>query len=404
LDELRWRLDLLARNKMNVLHLNFVDAASFTLPTRRFPRLNVPPDPRSNGVYTRAEIRQLITEAKRRHIEILPGINMPGHARYWLQQYPELRCEATRSSTWVMCVGRERTFDMIERLFDEILPLFPLDVVHIGTDELEFQDALDRVWLSWRECPHCRRRMANEGLRTVRELLYYFIRRVHEMLARRGKRLMMWNDNIDARHTEGLPRNILVHFWRVAKSGRGPHRGCSLNRLVAEGFEIVNSHYPAVYVDVHTRDDRLLTWNPERRPPVRKELRKQILGGIGCSWRGQEILPPERYLPPFLAVLGDRLWNREPIRDADAFARALPRHLFGPNAPAALENLFHLDGRIVRNAVERYDDRPGALTPLTGVSRRKAKAGIVTALRQADQWNSLDPPTAAAFLKGINEA
>lgn len=395
--ELDWQLDLLARNKMNVLHMNFADAVSFTLPTRRFPRLNVPPNPAHNGVYSRSDLRRLVTEATARHIEVLPGINMPGHARYWLAQYPELKCEAPNASTWVMCVGQERTFDMIEGLFDELLPLFPSPFVHIGTDELEFRDALDRVWLSWRECPHCRRRMAQEGLAGARALFYYFVRRIHAMLARRGKRLMMWNDNVDSSRPVDLPGDVRMHFWRIPIRGRGPHVGCSFNRLAARGFEVVNSHYPSVYIDSHARDESLLNWHPERRPPVQKALRNRVLGGIGCSWRGRGKYPPEYYVPPFLAMLGDRLWNREAIHDPDAFAHGLARHLFGPRAPDVLEDLFHVGGRIIHDESDRHDG-PGVLAPLSAAARRKRIFQLMTALKEMAGPQGWDPLTAQAFL------
>jgi N-acetyl-beta-hexosaminidase len=401
--EVEWQIDLLARNKMNLLHMNFVDAVSFTLPTRRWPKLNVPPDPRRNGVYSRDDLRRMVAHGARRGVDILPTINVPGHMAYWMKQYPTLRCGGPRPSPWVMCLGRERGFDMIESLLDELLPLLPYRWVHIGTDELEFEDALERVWLSWRECPHCLRRMEREGLAGVRELFYYFVRRLHAMLAARGKGLMMWNDNVDSSRPVDLPGDIRMHFWRIPRPGRGPHAGCSLNRLAARGFDVVCSPFAETYVDSFARDERLLAWTPGLRPPVRADMRRRLLGGIGCSWRGGGKYPPEYYAPPFLAVLGDRLWNRAPVRDADAFARGLARHLFGPAAPPALAQLFHLDGRIIHNEAGRFDGAPGLLKPLPPAAAHRAAGEIEAALRQCLRagW---DRPTARAFLAQCRRA
>ncbi len=405
MEEVAWTIELLARNRMNLLHMNFADAVSFTLPTRRFPRLNIPPDPRHNGVYSRDDLRRMVALGRAQRVEILPGINMPGHAQHWLRQYPALRCDGPRPSPWVMCLGRERAFEMIEALFDELLPLFPHDYVHIGTDELEFEDALERVWLSWRECPHCLRRMEREGLAGPQELFYYFVRRIHRMLAERGKRLMMWNDNVDSSRPVPLPGDIRMHFWRIPRPGRGPHAGCSLNRLAARGFDVVCSPFADVYVDSHARDERLLTWTPGRRPPVHPRLRRRILGGMGCSWRGRSGYPPEYYTPPFLAMLGDRLWNREPIRNADAFARGLARHLFGPDTPEVLANLFHIEGRIVRNEAGRFEAAPGVLASLPATERAAILPGAVAALKRcAAPAGGWDPRAARALLARLRRA
>ncbi len=382
MEEVEWQIELLARNRMNLLHMNFADAVSFSLPTRRYPRLNEPPNPRRNGVYSRADIRRMVALGAERHVDIMPTINVPGHMGYWLKQYPALRCEGPRPSPWAMCLGRERGFEMLEGLFDELLPLFPYPYVHIGTDELEFEDALERVWLSWRECPHCLRRMRQEGLSGVRGLFYYFVRRVHGMLARRGRKLMMWNDNIDSSRPVDLPRDIRMHFWRIARKERGPRAGCSLNRLAGRGFDVVCSPFADVYVDCFARDERLMDWTPGRRPPVQWANMARVLGGIGCSWRGGGKYPPEYYMPPYLAVLGDRLWNREPIRDADAFARGLARHLFGPETPDVLSELFHLEGRIVHNEYGKFEDGPGVIERLSPAARRRLEPEVEAALRR----------------------
>ena len=403
MSEVEWQIELLARNKMNLLHMNFVDAVSFTLPTRRYPKLNEPPDPRRNGVYSREDIRRMVSLGAARGVDIMPTINVPGHMQYWMRQYPGLRCEGPRPSPWVMCVGRERGFEMIEGLFDELLPLFPYPWIHIGTDELEFEDALERVWLSWRECPHCLRRMRREGLSGVRELFYYFVRRVHRMLAERGKRLMMWNDNVDSGRRIDLPRDIRMHFWRTPRPGRGPHAGCSLNRLAAQGFDVVCSPFNDVYVDSFARDERMMSWTPGRRPPVQGANLCRILGGIGCSWRGGGKYPPEYYVPPYLAVLGDRLWNREPVRDAGGFARGLARHLFGPGTPEALSSLFQLDGRIVHNESGRFEETAGVLKPLSEGVRRRLAPEVEAALRKCAH-SGWDRPTAKAFLDRRREA
>ena len=61
LPELERQVDLLARNRFTHFHLHLADAESFTLPTRRCPRLSEPPRHSAkgpHGVYTGADSAQ----------------------------------------------------------------------------------------------------------------------------------------------------------------------------------------------------------------------------------------------------------------------------------------------------------------------------------------------------------
>jgi hypothetical protein len=380
---MRWQMDVLARNKLNVLHVHFCDVFQFALPTRRYPKLNdsTAATCERPGVYTRQQVRQLVREATKRKIRLIPEIDMPGHATYWLAQHPELQCDAPDPSTRTLCVGKEATYRMIEGLIDEIAPLFADELFHIGTDELHFADATDRVKWSWPECRDCRRRMADEGLTDMTGLFYYFVRRVHGMLARHGKRLMMWNDNIDVARPIDLPRDIVMQFWRIASPPRGPHRGCSFNRLAAAGFEVVNSFFRDTYLDTHVREDRILDWHPHRRPPSRRENRDRIIGGEACLWGVSDDY--DWLLPTFAATFGDRLWHGAPIRDPDHFARGIARHVFGPRTPPELDRLLHVDGRLARNAAARHEDIVPVLSPVPARQPEAQRRMMLAALDAA---------------------
>lgn len=364
LDRLKWDVDNLARNKYNFFHLHFSDSESFTLPTRRYPKLNVPPEG-PHGVYTQSEIRELCRYAADRKIEIIPEIELPGHATYMIRQYPELKCKVAggKVSEWAICIGAENTYEFLENLLDEIAPLFPGRFFHIGTDELEFQD-FNSVFISWRECSECRSRVEKEGLKNYRELFYYFLRRMRDILAKHGKRMMMWNDNIDISKPHTVPHDILLHFWRIAAKGRGPRRGCSLKKFVEDGFEVVNSFYPETYLDVHIREERLVRWHPHKNPRVLKPHRGQIIGGECCAWSDGGIDPYIRSLPSAWALFADRVWNKAPVTDADSFASALPKHIFSPQVPDKMRNYFHVQGGIAFKGRQIYAIEPVILKPI----------------------------------------
>ena len=44
------------------------------------------------GFYTQDEIRRVVEYARRRHVRVLPEIEVPGHSQAAIAAYPELGC------------------------------------------------------------------------------------------------------------------------------------------------------------------------------------------------------------------------------------------------------------------------------------------------------------------------
>ncbi len=340
-ERMRWYIDYLSRNKYSHFHVHFTDSDSFTLPSSAFPKLNAARNP-PHGVYRKSDLKNINQYASERYIELVPEIDLPGHAKFLVRQYPELGCRTKNdpAGEWTICIGAESTYRFLDRLIGEIAALFPGRFLHLGTDELEFLDLIEMIHASWRECPVCRRRMAREHLAGSRQLFYYFMRRMRDMAARHGKRLIMWNDSIDIAHPHSVPHDILQQFWRIAGTGRGPVRGCSLTGFLRDGFNVINSYFPETYLDEYIDERRLVKWNPFSVPAVPARYRARVLGGECCAWSDGGKDRYMRSLPSTLPVFADRVWNCSPIKDPDAFAGGLARHIFGPRTPVGLDRLF----------------------------------------------------------------
>jgi len=351
LSELKRFVEIMAQNKYNILHIHFSDAESFTLPAKAYPELKKNTQKGDFGVYTKQEIKDIVSYAEKFKIKIIPEIDIPGHSTHILKSLPQLKCQPIEGkvSEWALCIGSEKTYQFLDKLFGEIAPLFSSDVFHIGTDELEFKDRIDTVFTSWKNCRICQGRMRKENLKNTRELFYYFINKTQKILNKYGKRLMMWNDNIDISKPCNLPRDILIHFWRIAGRGRGPQKGCSLSKFLRQGFQIINSFYPETYIDGYIRENKLAHWNPTTNPQSPISLKNQIMGGEMCAWNDPKT-PHDFYnwvLPSALPMFADRVWNKKEIKDLKVFARILPKHIFGPEASGKLENLFERLGSII---------------------------------------------------------
>jgi N-acetyl-beta-hexosaminidase len=405
IDYLKYRIDQMAHAKLNFLHIHATDAYIFNFKLASYPELaGSAADPKL--CYTKAQLRDLVSYAADRKIEIVPELSMPGHATRIVEALPQLQCKAAKPSHWTMCLGSDETYKFIERVVAELAPIFKSPLFHIGTDEVEFQDVPDcEVRLSWRECPVCQARIKQEGLKDERDLFYYFIRRVDGILKSHGKRLMMWNDQIDIGKPAdvNVPMDMLLHFWRIASPGRGPVDGCTYEGFLDKGFEVYNSYYPETYIDFHIDEQRLLAWNPYSSPACSEEHKKQVVGGQMCAWENHDLY--RRVLPAAISLFADRVWNERPVTDKAAFARALPRHIFGPYTPDGLTGLHEALGSIILPLGLTPDLKAHADLSLSGLSREQ-KIEVYDRLlavidREAKSGRLEDPIALSAYRESL---
>ena len=229
-------LDWMASCKLNTFHWHLTDDQGWRIEIKRYPRLTeiggyrtrtqiggFHEDPityeqgRYGGYYTQDEIREVVAYAAKRHIAVIPEIEMPGHATAALAAYPELACghgpkSFETSGRWgvlddVFCPGKEQTFEFLEGVLDEVLELFPSKLIHIGGDECP------RV--RWKECPDCRVRMEDEGIEDEAGLQTYLTLRIGRHLEAKGRRLIGWDEILDGELAPGA----VVMSWRGTRGG-----------------------------------------------------------------------------------------------------------------------------------------------------------------------------------------
>ena len=229
-------LDWMASCKLNTFHWHLTDDQGWRIEIKRYPRLTeiggyrtrtqiggFHEDPityeqgRYGGYYTQDEIREVVAYAAKRHIAVIPEIEMPGHATAALAAYPELACghgpkSFETSGRWgvlddVFCPGKEQTFEFLEGMLDEVLELFPSKLIHIGGDECP------RV--RWEECPDCRARMEDEGIEDEAGLQTYLTLRIGRHLEAKGRRLIGWDEILDGELAPGA----VVMSWRGTRGG-----------------------------------------------------------------------------------------------------------------------------------------------------------------------------------------
>jgi hexosaminidase len=151
---IRSMIDWMAWHKLNVLHWHLTDDQGWRLEIRRYPRLTSvgawrtePDGAHYGGFYTQDEVRGIVRFAAARHVQIVPEIDVPGHATAALAAYPELGEASLTRGTTALAVSASwgvlshlfnsdpHTLGFLKNVFAEVIELFPSPVIHIGGDE-----------------------------------------------------------------------------------------------------------------------------------------------------------------------------------------------------------------------------------------------------------------------------
>jgi hexosaminidase len=229
----KW-IDILALYKINTFHWHLTDDQGWRIEIKKYPELQTISSMRKEtiighkrrdphlfdgkpygGFYTQEEVAEIIKYASERQIEIIPEIELPGHAQAALAAYPMLGCTGgpyQAATYWgifddVYCAGKEETFKFLENVLDEVATLFPSPYIHIGGDECPKTQ--------WKVCPDCQKRIKDEKLKNEQELQSYFVRRIEKYLQRKNKKIIGWDEILEG----GLAPSATVMSWRGLEGG-----------------------------------------------------------------------------------------------------------------------------------------------------------------------------------------
>ena len=224
-------LDYMALFKMNSFHWHLTDDQGWRAAIQQYPLLTEVGGWRNGtmvghyndqqwdtirygGYYTQKEMQEVVEYATERHINVVPEIEMPGHAMAAIAAYPSLACTEGPfevGQSWgvyedVFCPS-ETTFAFLENVLTEIMSIFPSPVIHIGGDEVPKT--------RWKACSHCQQLMRKEGLANEEELQSYFIQRIDKFVNQNGRVIIGWDEILEG----GLAPNAMVMSWRGTNGG-----------------------------------------------------------------------------------------------------------------------------------------------------------------------------------------
>ncbi|MDR3251912.1 MAG: family 20 glycosylhydrolase [Tannerella sp.] len=339
-EDVKRQLDVLALFKINTMHWHLTDDQGWRIEIKKYPKLTEIGSKRIEGegfeyggFYTQEEVREIVSYAAERFITVIPEIELPGHEMAAISAYPELACKHGDYSPriiWgvediVLCAGKESTFEFFDDVFKEIVELFPSEYVHIGGDECPK--------VSWKSCPLCQKRIAQEGL-TAKDghsaeerLQSYFVQRAEKILARYGKKIIGWDEILEG----GLAPTATVMSWRGEEGGIA---AASLDHDV-----IMTPNPNGMYIDQYQGDPKIepvaiggytLTktvydYNPTPAALV-TEGREHYVKGVQCNTWSEYMYDNDireyRTYPRILA-LGEIAWTKPENKDYPDFERRL---------------------------------------------------------------------------------
>lgn len=307
--------------KLNTFHWHLADDQGWRLELKGFPKLTtlgarrgpvhfgrlLEPD-QSQDFFTTADVKEIIAYAANLGIEVMPEIEIPGHASALLAAYPQMGCNGANTQVKthagifdsLICAGKEESWQQLKNLLNETAALFPSKYIHIGGDEA--------VKRQWRQCPHCQKRIKDEDLKDENGLQQWLMRRVQKHLHSLGKEAILWNDSLRGLP---LPNDFVVQAWLGDRQ--------LLTEFANRGGKVIQSSTKAYYFDYPyfvTDVDTIFSHDPCHIVPEAQLL------GLECTlWteRVNSLARAAYLLFPRLPAMAETAWTALPQRRDNTF-------------------------------------------------------------------------------------
>lgn len=351
-DEVKELLDLMALYKMNKFHWHLTDDQGWRIEIKKYPMLTkkgawrkynshdktcmslarqndntdylIPEektiimdgDTLYGGFYTQNDIKEIVSYAQVRGIDVIPEIDMPGHMLAAVSNYDGVSC--FRTTGWgqtfssPVCPGKDSALEFCKNVYSEIIPLFPYKYIHIGGDEVEKTN--------WKKCPDCQKRIRENNLKSEEELQSWFIHEMEAFFNSKGKEMIGWDEILEG----GLSKTATVMWWRSWVKDAPV-------KTTSQGNNIIftpNSHFYLDYQQDKKTLSNIYNYDPDAEFTDKPELVNQVLGvqgNIWCEW----IPSRERMqymVVPRMQAIAEVGWSNPEHKDWNGFIDRLTDH------------------------------------------------------------------------------
>ncbi|MFI7249535.1 family 20 glycosylhydrolase [Micromonospora chalcea] len=309
-------VDHLARYKLNHLHLHLTDDQGWRIAVDSWPRLAevggataVGGGP--GGWYSRDDYRRIVAYAVRRHVTVVPEIDLPGHTNAALVAYPELApgkvapppYTGTEVGFSYVDPADEQTYAFVADVVGEVAALTPGPWLHLGGDE---------------------------AFKVPAESYRAFVERAQRLVQATGKTVVGWHQLAPAGHVDGR----VLQWWGT--NGDDPETADAVRR----GGRLILSPANHAYLDMKYAPDtpighdwaglidvrRAYEWDPGTH--VRGVPAEAVLGVEAPLWTESVSTRAEveYMLFPRLPAVAELGWSPRATHDWQRFRSRLAGH------------------------------------------------------------------------------
>lgn len=301
-------IELCRLYKIRYLHVHISDDQLFMFPSTKFPQVGKGNwefarfEPRSKpriDPYTLEEMKDLERFSQARGVHIVPEMDLPGHSGRLVGDAPETFAFPGNGST--VNIASPRTLEAVAALLNEVMDVFRgTPYVHLGADEVGL-GGLEKT-------PEYKEAQAKFGnIKSPHDLYCKFIVDLHDVVAKRGKKAIVWEEAWNAGGAYPLPKEALVMVW---SQGRSPVE------IVKSGYAVVNATWTPLYIvrDNKRSLDFLFNWDLPKfgregsTDYTTLQDTQNLMGTQLCSWENSESIEIQS-LRDRLALVGERAWN-----------------------------------------------------------------------------------------------
>ena len=349
--DVKRHLDLMAAYKLNKFHWHLADDYGWRIEIAKYPQLNdvgswrpersgqpwdevAPPSENESanygGFYTREEIAEVVEYAAKLHIDVIPEIEIPSHCSAILAAYPEFACTTDTTHYQVqvggaspsrasLCVGNDSVMQFMRDIFDEIIPLFPYEYVHIG--------GFGSYDGHWESCPKCGSRMRENNLDSASLLKGWFAHELEKYLELQGKKVLGWDEVMG-----GATTNTVVMLHGDQKFGA---------EAVRMGYDVVmatpsfcnfdfvqgNPSFQPAGPKGHLTLYKVYQFDPMPEN-LEERLQSHVLGGQMLLWTGymDDYQQAEYMLLPRMLAFSESVWSPVEKKDWANFRHKVAVH------------------------------------------------------------------------------
>ena len=375
-------LDIMAYYKMNVFHFHITDDEGWRLEIEELPELTqigafrghtlddseylAPaygsgafPDPEisyGSGFYTRQDFIEILQFATARHIEVIPEVNMPGHARAaikameyryrklmeegkkeeaekYLLSDPDDQSEYSSAQLYndnIICVCKDAPYAFYETVVDDIIEIYEeagltLRTLHTGGDEVPSG--------SWEKSPLCNDLLEqNPEISNYRNLQPYFFGRIVEILKARNLTIAGWEevamsffpDGSWEANAEFAGQNVLPYVWNSIWGNQ------------ELGYRLANGGYPVILCNVN---NFYFDFGYNKDP----EEPGGYWGGFNDTKKAFSFIPYDLYKSIKVNTMGHEF---DPVKDFENLERL---------SPEGFKNIVGLQGQLWSETIKGQD-------------------------------------------------